>query len=237
MALKSRVAILLDSSSSMNSIRDEVIDAFNEQVTTLKTDENELPTKVSLVTFGSKVNDPILWNRRPSRLEPLTEDTYKPSGMTALYDGMGTTIDRLNQLPEANDEDTNFLVVVISDGAENNSKEYQSSFLKKRIQELEKSGRWEFSYIGANQDMLTVSRDLGIKLDSTFAFNATSDGVTSMSKTYANATSSYRGKLKKGIVGASMDFSEAVDTVDTPLDIDEILTNSTDRVTPAEKTA
>jgi Mg-chelatase subunit ChlD len=234
MAVKSRVAILLDSSSSMNSIREEVIDAFNEQVTTLKSDENELPTKVSLITFGSKVNDPILWNRRLSRLEALTEDTYKPSGMTALYDGMGTTIDKLNQLPEANDPDTNFLVVVISDGAENNSKEYQSSFLKKRIQELEKSGRWEFSYIGANQDMLTVSRDLGIKLGSTFAFNATADGVESMSKTYANATANYRGRLKKGIVGASMDFLEAANET---IDIDDIPTNSTDRVTPEKKTA
>jgi len=212
MSKQSRVAILLDSSSSMNSIREEAIGAFNEQVKAIQSDENELPTKVSLVTFGTKVNDPLLWNRRASRLAPLTKEDYNPEGMTALYDAMGVTIDKLNQLPESSDPNTNFLVVVISDGEENNSKEYQASFLKKRVQELEKTGRWEFSYIGANQDMLNVSKDLGIKLGSTFAFNATSDGVRDMSRTYANATVNYRNKLKAGAV-AVMDFA-VVDSTD-----------------------
>ena len=232
MAIKSRVAIILDSSSSMNSIRGEAISVFNEQIKTLKSDESELPTKVSLVTFGTNVNEPTLWNRRPSRLEPLTEKTYAPSGMTALYDAMGTTIDKLNQLPEASDPETNFQVIVISDGAENTSKEYNASFLKKRIQELEKSERWSFSYIGANQDMFEVSRNLGIDIGSTFAFNADSAGTELMSKTYATATTNYRSKLKKGVLGAKMDFAEIVDgTVDVDIDV------TTDDVEPVTKSA
>lgn len=214
MTIKSRVAILLDSSSSMNSIKEEALDAFNEQVTVLKSDSKELPTKVSLVTFGTRVNEPIVWNRRVSRLEPLTPESYMPSGMTALHDAIGTTIDKLNNLPEASDPETVFQVVIISDGAENNSKEYQASFLKKRIQELEKSDRWTFSYIGANQDMLEVSKDLGMNMDSMLSFAADSEGTKDMSKLYATATTNYRSNLKKGVLSSKMNFLNTENTVD-----------------------
>lgn len=212
---QSRVAIVLDGSSSMNSIRDEAISAFNEQIDAIKEDSDELPTKVSLVTFGTKVNKPTVWNRRVSKLDRLDRETYSPSGMTALHDALGTTINKLNQLPEASDPDVNFLVVVISDGAENNSKDYNSSFLKRRIQELEGSERWEFSYIGANQDMLEVSRNLGFKRGSTLAFDATSVGTNAMSDTYSCATKSYRKKLKLG-AKAVMDFGEKSDGIEIP---------------------
>ena len=225
---QSRVAILLDSSGSMGSIRQEAIDAFNKQVEVIQKDSDELPTKVSLVTFGNKANDPTIWNRRVSKLKPLTKEDYSPNGMTALYDAMGLTIDKLSQLPEANDPETAFQVVVISDGQENNSKEYTADFIKKRVKELEDTERWSFSYIGANQDMLKVSKDLGIDLKSTFAFDATSRGTQVMTNTYAAAATEYRSKLKKGFDKAKMDFNE-LGNVQSMHGLQDLMTDSLDK--------
>ena len=208
---KSRVAIILDGSSSMQSIRDEAIGAFNEQVEVLHANSKEVETKVSLVEFGTEVKEPTIWNRRTSKLTPLTKDQYNPSGMTALHDALGTTINKLTALPEANDPDTAFLVVVISDGAENNSKTYTPQFLKQRIQELEKTGRYTFSYIGANQDMFNVSQSLGINIGNTLAFDASEIGTRNMSTTYAAATTNYIGGLKRGKLQAKAMFVAPAD--------------------------
>lgn len=204
---KSRVAIILDGSSSMQSIRGEAIGAFNEQVETLHANSKEVETKVSLVEFGTTVKEPTIWNRRTSKLQPITNDQYNPNGMTALYDAMGSTIEKLTSLPEANDSDTAMLVVIISDGAENNSKTYNAPFLKQRIKELEATGRYTFSYIGANQDMLDVSNNLGISLGNTLAFDASPDGTRRMSETYATATANYMKGVSRGKLGSAKMFS------------------------------
>jgi uncharacterized protein YegL len=207
--VQSRVVILLDRSSSMFSIKDEAISAFNEQIKTIQKDIEELPTKVTLVTFSTVVDEAMIWNQDARELTPISSEMYQPSGMTALFDAMGQTINRITQLPEATDPNTNFQIIVISDGAENNSKTYTADFIKQRIKELEATKRFSVSYIGANQSMFEVSRTLGVDLGKTYAFAATVDGTKAMSSVFATAATNYRGALKSGNIAAEMDFTAA----------------------------
>lgn len=184
---KLKVAIILDSSSSMDSIREEIVAAFDEQVRELKKSSAEV--SVSLVEFGTKVKEPHMWEVDVADVGRLTG--YKPDGMTALYDAMGKTISRMSLVPGVNDELCGVLVVVISDGQENNSKEYTARFLKQRIRELEKTERWTFTYIGANQDLLGVSESLGINIGNTVSFEADKRGVRRMSEVYCTAASNF----------------------------------------------
>ena len=188
MANKTKIAIILDRSSSMISLRDEMIDAFNEQVDKIKEEAKNEPTRVSFVTFASEVDEPVFWNRGTYKLKKITKEDYDPAGLTAMYDAVGTTCSKLSEL---DDGETAFLVIVMSDGAENNSKKYTAKSLASTIDELQKSGRWTFTYLGANQDLSQVSESLNINLDNTVGWVTSEAGVANLSKTVCNGLGNY----------------------------------------------
>jgi ribosomal protein S6 len=71
--------------------------------------------------------------------------------------------------------------MVFSDGEENASKYWNSSKLAERIQELQKTDRWTFTYVGANQDLSKISQTL--KIDSSNIYkdwNTTETASTEM---------------------------------------------------------
>ncbi len=189
--LKNRIAIILDRSGSMGSIRQEAVDAFNQQVEAIKKGSKDMDTKVSLVTFSTFADEPTFFNKNVKNLKPLTLDQYVPDGMTAMYDAVGRTIDSLKALKEANDENTSFLVVIISDGAENNSKQFNASAIAERVKALQDTKRWTFSYMGANQDLAAVSQTLGLHIGNTFSFS------THIPGSYSNAN------IKNGVATAN----------------------------------
>ena len=139
MTSKTKVAFILDRSSSMDTIRREIVDAFNEQVQTIKKNAKDEPTRFSFVTFSTAVDEPKFWDSMMYKLKPLELDDYKPYGMTAMYDAVGYTCSRL---AEEDDGDTSFLIIIVSDGAENHSKNYNQKQLANRQYPLEK-----FSYL------------------------------------------------------------------------------------------
>ena len=176
--LKNYVVLILDKSGSMKSIKNEVVGGFNDQIKEIKKKNTEfgMETKICLVTFSTFVDTPILWLEDIEKVIPLTDETYNPDGYTAMYDAVGTTVESLLKLPEANDEDLSFLVIVISDGEENNSQKFNADKVAELVSSCEKTGRWTFSYVGANQDLKAVSQDLNININNTLAFMADSDG-------------------------------------------------------------
>ncbi len=175
--LANHVAIVLDESGSMNSMRREAIDAFNQQANDIQDKAKDQTTTVSLVKFSTTVPNPIYWAEPVERLRPIGPDDYAPDGMTAMLDAVGLTIDRLKKLPDANDEDTSFLVLIISDGCENNSKRYSYQDIAERIQELDKTDRWTFTYLGANQDLARVAAQMNIPAANVSPFAADASGM------------------------------------------------------------
>ena len=78
---------------------------------------------------------------------------YNPSGCTAMYDGIGTAIDRvgevLNDMDESQRPEKN-LIVIMTDGEENSSHEYQPSKVREMIKHQEDKYNWTFLYIGTD---------------------------------------------------------------------------------------
>jgi uncharacterized protein YegL len=199
--LKTRIAILLDSSGSMQSISREAVDMFNEQVRAIRKGAAEVDTKVSLVTFASEANAPLFFNTDVSNLKELDYDQYNPNGGTAMYDAIGTTIDALKLLPEANEENTSFLMVIISDGQENASKKFNSAAIAERVKSLQDGKRWTFSYLGANQDLTKVSQQLGFFAGNMMSFNSSSAGVNTASVANSGSTANYMTSRSLGVKG------------------------------------
>lgn len=219
--LKTRIAIILDRSSSMASMKAEARDVFNKQVETIQQGQAGVDTKVSLVTFSTSVDEPTIWNRPVSEIRPLADADYVPNGMTALYDAIGFTIGKLQELPEASNDDTSFLLIIITDGGENNSRKFKPTEVASQLKELQDSDRWTITYLGSNQDLTKVQADLGLRSANMLTFDSNSQqGMRNLSNAAVGGTAMYMSARSDGEsnVGAVYNTSGG----DAILDADEL---------------
>jgi len=195
-----RTAIVLDRSGSMQSMREEAIGAFNDQLKVIQDEEEEGSRNfVSLITFATFVDTPHFENAPAAQIPALTEDRYTPSGGTAMLDAVGQAVDLLEASSDAEDENTSFLVVVVSDGQENSSREWNWKTTAERLQKLQETERWTFVYLGANQDLTEVSKNMHIPVSNTMSFTGP-QGLTGAS----GPTGSHSTGLKTYFEGRKM---------------------------------
>ena len=199
--LKNYIAIVLDESGSMGLIWSETINTFNEQIQVIKKNSEDMETMVSLQTFNTTVPKPRLWNVSDSKLQPISIKDYKPDGMTALHDAIGRTITELKKTPDADDPTVSFLLIIISDGEENHSK-YPPLGWKNNIapliKEIQSTGKWTVTYLGANQDLVKVSDELGIAKGNLMKFDASSKGMKEAGFTVSMGLNNFYDVRRKG---------------------------------------
>jgi uncharacterized protein YegL len=157
------IGMALDRSGSMGHLVDSTVSGFNEWLETIRTDAKKGGnTSVTLFTFGGNDVKCEFSLLDPQKIRPLSRGVYKPKGNTPMYDGIGRLLDELEEY-DIEDTDTGFLVIIISDGYENASRIWNRNSIAARINNLKATGRWTFAYVGANQDVFEVQKDLGIK--------------------------------------------------------------------------
>ena len=164
--------IILDESGSMESIKSATISGFNEVVQTVKGVEKQYTEQehfISLVTFNGLGVKTLLWNEPVAKLELIDGEKYQPNSLTPLFDAMGFSITRLRH-ELAGRENVNVLVTILTDGQENNSREYNGAAIKKLVDELSLQN-WTFTYIGANHDVTGFAMSISIENTMTFQAN------------------------------------------------------------------
>lgn len=192
--MRTIVNFVLDQTGSMMSIRDATISGFNEYVETLKNDD-KTEYEFSLVTFNSIETKKVYESENVTKIKKLDTELYQPNGMTPLYDAVCT---RINEVKNSINDKTPTIFVIMTDGEENDSKEYTEVQMKALIQELEKKGNWTFVYLGANQDAYANAAKYGIKMGNTLNWDATERGTgkvfASMARSHAHfMTQAYEG--------------------------------------------
>ncbi len=156
--------VILDKSGSMESIRREAIDGYNETLGTIRAAQlKHMDTQdhfVSLAAFcGCGIE--MIYDRTPIQdADRLTPEKYNPCCQTPLFDAIGSTIQRLRH--DIRDvEDAAVLVTIITDGYENASREWTGPAIKTLVDECKKDG-WVFAFIGAGEDILRVASTISI---------------------------------------------------------------------------
>ena len=147
--------IILDESGSMQSIREPVIGMFNTIVAGSKEIASKYPEQehfVSMISFNSLGIRTYLLSQPLISLDVISGQNYRPRAMTPLYDAMGYSIVRLRKEVETL-TDYNVLVNILTDGFENASREYTGYSIRNLIDDLKKTGKWTFSYAGADHDV------------------------------------------------------------------------------------
>lgn len=155
------IAIVLDRSGSMKKVKDEIISGVNKQIDAILEENNsESDIYVSLVVFDTLVKEEF-FNLSADALSYLTTENYCPDkGWTAMRDGVGYTIDKLKKTTDINNEFNSYLIIVVSDGKENQSQFWTEEQLSSEVQSLQKTNRCTFVYIGSNQDLAHVRKTL-----------------------------------------------------------------------------
>lgn len=186
--MRTEIACVIDRSGSMNDIRSDAIGGFNAFLRDQKSVAGEC--KLTLVLFNheySIVHDGVNLQDVPE----LTEQTYVPSGTTALLDAVGRTVDTIGgRLDKQADKPKKVIVVILTDGMENASKDYTRSRVAEMIKHQQEKYSWEFIFLAANQDAFSVGGALNIKTANTVPFAANSAGTKAV---YASASTITRG--------------------------------------------
>lgn len=192
---KSYVAVVLDRSGSMANIKQKTIQMFNEVASNIQKESQAsgIDTSVSLCIFSNRAKWEF-FNRDSKTLPLLNSNSYRPDGMTALFDAVGLAVDSHKALPDANNEDTSFLVIVITDGAENQSTRYNESSIKRLLSDVQKTDRWSICFQVPNGDKNNLINRFGIPSDNVMEWQPTNAGMESVTvSNTAGITNLFKG--------------------------------------------
>lgn len=230
------IAVVLDSSGSMQTIKNDTLGGFNGFLKAQKEAPGEAtftlvefaqPTinnggwgqvtawvQPNAVDFGKTDGVPITvkYDFMPIKAVPeLTEATYIPNGGTPLLDTIAETINRtgkaLRNLPEAL-RPSKVLFVIITDGEENASRVYNHQRVMEMIQHQSIVYKWEFVYLGANQDAIQVGATFGITRERSMSYGVTADAIGSTYGVLASKTMAFRTAASAAEATAALNFTE-----------------------------
>jgi Mg-chelatase subunit ChlD len=184
------VTIILDSSGSMLTRAESVIEGFNSFLTEQKALEGE--AFLTLITFASAAQ--VVYEGEPiAQVSKLTAETYAPDGWTAMNDAIAFGISRANQRQAARvaagESPASVVIVVFTDGQENTSKEFSGAkglnIVRGMVQEAEAKG-WNFLFLGAELSAVDLANNYA---GSTKYAGQVASGSAGVLRSYAQVSS------------------------------------------------
>jgi hypothetical protein len=153
------ITVVVDRSGSMQSCRSDAEGGLNSFIDKQKEEPGE--ALFTLVQFNTTYE--FLHKGVP--IKDVPKYNLHPAGMTALLDAVGRAMDETGlRLKGMREEDRPGLVVfvIVTDGAENSSKEYTLEQIKTMIERQQRDYKWEFTFLGANQDAFATGSAMGM---------------------------------------------------------------------------
>lgn len=189
--------ILLDRSGSMADRWVEAVNSVNEYVKKLA--EDKVDTGVTLAAFdgdSGKLDFRVLRDRIiPAAWKPVGPHEVDPRGMTPLNDATGKIV----ALAKAGNYDK-VAIIIMTDGAENASKELSVPQAKKLLDEC-RAKNWQVIFLGADFDNAAQSMSYGNLAQATVSASAVNLRAT------MTATASKRASY--GLTGQAMAYTDA----------------------------
>ena len=188
------VVFILDRSGSMSGLEADTIGGFNATLEKQKKEKGDVLW--STVLFDDKHD--VVHDRVPiKKIEKLTEKEYYVRGCTALLDAVGRAIHHIGNVHKyARPEDVpgKTLFVITTDGMENASREYNYAQVKQMIERQTEKYGWEFLFLGANMDAVSVAGRMGIRPERSATFINDGVGISTNYSAVSGAMSSLRGR-------------------------------------------
>ena len=192
------LVFIIDRSGSMSGLITDTIGGFNG---VLEKQKEITGSEVIVSTVLFDHQSEVIHNRLPiSEVKQLDQETYYVRGSTALLDAVGGAIDHMKRVHRYLgdvDRPAKTMFVIITDGHENASRQYNYHSVSSLIKQQSELG-WEFMYLGANVDAYREASHMGIKKDRTANFMYDSQGLHHSYSASSDAISNLRtGKIHK----------------------------------------
>ena len=188
------ISVVLDRSGSMASIADDVVGGFNTFLAEQRKQEGG--GRVTLVQFdGQDPFEVLIDGENLDTVGDLNPARYIPRGNTPLYDAVGRMIAKVDaeilERADAAKPIEDQIVVIVTDGYENSSREFSGKMLFDLI-ETRKGRAWTFVFLGADESTFEEGEAMGVSSANTARWEATGVGTAAMFSQVSQATSSYR---------------------------------------------
>lgn len=215
--MKNYIGVSRDHSISMRSIARAAARDYNSTITGIKQQsiDNQIDTIVSVVKCGVGYSGSVereAVNSSVSVLQPISETNYGADGnSTPLFDSVGDLITQFESVPDANDPNTSFLVMAITDGEENSSRQWTARSLMQKIAELQKTDRWTFVFRVPRGDGRKLTRDFGVPQGNILEWDQTERGFEAATKATNEAFTQYYSNLKAGVKSTNKFYTNMAD--------------------------
>lgn len=171
------IVFILDRSGSMSGLEQDTIGGYNSMIAKQKEEKGE--ALISTVLFDGVTE--VLHDRIPlDKIEPITDREYYVRGSTALLDAVGGAIRHIGNIHKyAREEDVpeKTLFIITTDGMENSSRQYTYEKVKKMVEKQKKKHNWEFIFLGANIDAVSVANRFGVDKSRAVRYECDSAGT------------------------------------------------------------
>lgn len=189
------ITVVLDRSGSMSSVKNDTIGGLNSFIESQKRDKNGEVT-FTLLQFDNEF-DYVYKALKLSDVKGLTDKTFEPRGSTALLDAMGRAIrdtgERLSAMKEE-DRPEKVIFVVLTDGHENASQEFNKSQIAQMVKHQQEVYSWEFIFLAANQDAVLSGREYGFTTGKSMSYAHNAVGTKGAFESISRISSNYRSK-------------------------------------------
>lgn len=148
------IIFVIDKSGSMLNISEQMRLSINDFIKT----QQELKTDNSMFTcvMFSDIVTTVIDKKSLADVKPLEKSDYVTSGSTALFDAIGMTVEKFKN-------DTNVLLVVVTDGQENASRKYTNKkSITDMIADVKENKKWNVVYLSCDIDTFNQGDQLGM---------------------------------------------------------------------------
>ncbi|MFH5227964.1 VWA domain-containing protein [Antrihabitans spumae] len=183
------IAVLLDRSGSMHSIKGDTQGGFDAYIAK----QREQPGSVTMTLAQFDDHYERVYSNKPIADVPPLD--LQPRGVTALYDGIGRLTTEIGEELAAKPEHERpgqVIVVVLTDGHENASKDWTHQAVKEVITRQESEFAWDYLFLGANIDAVAIGEQMGFKSTNSITYAPSPAGVTNAFAAAASYTSRKR---------------------------------------------
>lgn len=192
----------MDESGSMAGLRRQAVKMTNELLDATKKEnkKQKQKTEVSVITFDYPNNIKYVYKNKniETTARKITLEDYNPRGSTALFDATGEAINNGLESAFADDDETSFLVLVVTDGGENASAKYNGNTLSTLFKKVQKTLRWTIAFQvpkGGKDQLIRM----GISPDNIREWEATEEGIKDATWMASAGLTRYYDSRSRGI--------------------------------------